>query len=313
MYSDVSTSRTLAATSTTSGNMTIEACVSFCDGGGYNYAGLEFGHCDSTIQVPSQPAALSDCNFGCSGNPVESCGASNRLNIIYNGKASPKLVSTVKNANGDSWAYQGCYTDVVSARTLAVPVNIPIGVTAESCVAACQSLGGYTYAGMEIGRECWCDNAIGASTQRVSDNDCRMVCTANHNEYCGNTNRIAVYHFASAGTSTGPQPCLSTNVANFTLLAAYKNPPVNGPSSVKLKVVLAELVPNIAWGVLSTDVGNAVGSPPLLSFGGKADAFSLCTNLTANNRLDVVYSPVTGHPHYTLNSCNPISIQVITG
>ncbi|KAG6827770.1 hypothetical protein H0H87_003657 [Tephrocybe sp. NHM501043] len=200
-----------------------------------------------------------------------------------------------------------------------------------------------------------------------------MVCAANHNEYCGNTNRIAVYHFTSAGTSTGPQKCLSTNVANFTLVAAYKNPPDNGPSSVKLKVVLTELVPNIAWGVLSacstccsewpyfsmqnsvffpqsptnptlhassvspgdgespsfvslnpafpgaqsyctvTDIASAAGSPPLLSFGGKADAFSLCTNLTANNRLDVVYSPVTGHPHYTLDSCSPISIQVITG
>ena len=59
-----------------------------------------------------------------------------------------------------------------------------------------------------------------------------------------------------------------------------------------------------------TDAGS--GSPPLLSFNGKADAFSLCTNTSANARVDVVFSPVTGHPHYILDDCEPISIQVIT-
>jgi hypothetical protein len=51
----------------------------------------------------------------------------------------------------------------------------------------------------------------------------------------------------------------------------------------------------------------------LLSFGGKTDAFSLCPNLTAqaNGRLDVVFSPVTGHPHYNLDDCSAISIEVV--
>lgn len=55
------------------------------------------------------------------------------------------------------------------------------------------------------------------------------------------------------------------------------------------------------------------GGPPLLAFNGKADAFSLCTNKSANARVDVVFSPVTGHPHYVLDDCEPVSIQVITG
>ena len=53
-------------------------------------------------------------------------------------------------------------------------------------------------------------------------------------------------------------------------------------------------------------------SPPLLAFNGKADAFSLCTNTSANARVDVIFSPVTGHPHYDLDDCEPVSIQVIT-
>ena len=56
----------------------------------------------------------------------------------------------------------------------------------------------------------------------------------------------------------------------------------------------------------------ATGSgPPLLAFNGKSDAFSLCTNTSANARVDVIFSPVTGHPHYVLDDCEPISIQVI--
>ncbi|KAF8643390.1 hypothetical protein AX16_009046 [Volvariella volvacea WC 439] len=52
-------------------------------------------------------------------------------------------------------------------------------------------------------------------------------------------------------------------------------------------------------------------SPSLLAFDGKQDAFSLCKNNTANGRLDVVFSPVTGHPHYLLSDCSSISIQVV--
>ncbi|KAF8172113.1 hypothetical protein BJ912DRAFT_994517, partial [Pholiota molesta] len=61
-----------------------------------------------------------------------------------------------------------------------------------------------------------------------------------------------------------------------------------------------------------TDPTAPAGSPSLLSLNGHADAFSLCTNTSANARVDVVFSPVTGHPHYDLSTCQPINIQVIT-
>jgi hypothetical protein len=64
--------------------------------------------------------------------------------------------------------------------------------------------------------------------------------------------------------------------------------------------------------LLQTDHAAPVGSPALLAFNNKPDAFSLCTNTSANGRLDVVFSPVTGHPHYILDDCQPVNIQVIT-
>ncbi|TFK32614.1 WSC domain-containing protein [Crucibulum laeve] len=229
--------------------MTVESCIAFCDGAGYIFSGTEFAHCDSTIQVPSQPAALSDCNVACDGNSAETCGASNRMNIFTNGKPGPVIPQTL--ASG-TWSYQGCFTDIVSGRTLGVPVNIPGGVTVESCTAACQSLGAFANAGVENGRECWCDNTVRAAAQRVSDNDCRQICDSNHNEYCGNANRIAVYHFSASGQPQAPPQCLNNDIGNFTMKAVYKD---GVTPSVKLKVVVAEMVRGATWTVLSVRLG----------------------------------------------------------
>lgn len=95
-----------------------------------------------------------------------------------------------------------------------------------------------------------CDNSVNPITQHVSDDDCRAVCTADHNEYCGNANRIAVYRFTEPG-STPPQQTCTTDMDDFTLLAVYNNPPVSGPSSLNIKAVLVELVPNTFWTILS--------------------------------------------------------------
>lgn len=139
-------------------------------------------------------------------------------------------------------------SDSTSARTLTVPVNIPGGVTPESCAAACQSLGGYLNAGTETGHECWCDNAVNAPTQRVSDADCRMVCDANRTEYCGNINRLAIYHFLPADTQGGGvQLCSSVEVGNFTLKAVFKNT----GASVGLKIIVVEMVKTLVWTLLS--------------------------------------------------------------
>ncbi|CAA7260965.1 unnamed protein product [Cyclocybe aegerita] len=307
----------------------------------------------------------------CSGDATQTCGGPVRINVFDNGQPPPVIVQSIKAGTG-LWTYQGCFTDSVAARTLGTGVNIPGGTTAASCTAACQAAGEFLNAGIENGHECWCDNAIHPPTQRTSDADCRMLCEANHDEYCGNANRLAIYQFSPSGVPPGPQACLDTSLTNFTLRAQFKNPPIEGPSSVPLKIVTVEMVRNVLWTVLSAcslccsewpsyslqnsifaprsvaiptqemastftndgespnfvasipafpgsqsycimnDNAAPISSPPLLAFDNKADAFSLCTNTSANGRKDVVFSPVTGHPHYLLDDCQPINIQVLT-
>jgi hypothetical protein len=96
-----------------------------------------------------------------------------------------------------------------------------------------------------------CDNAIRNTSQHVSDDDCRMVCSATHTEYCGNANRLAIYQFSTSDQAPSPQICLETDVANFTLMAKFKNPLTQGPTVVALKVVVVEMVQNVLWTILS--------------------------------------------------------------
>ncbi|KAJ6500801.1 WSC domain-containing protein [Mycena sanguinolenta] len=370
-FTDVSTARTLAATSTAAANMTVQDCISFCVAGGFIFSGVEFGdecYCDSTIQIPGARAPLTDCSQPCAGNASELCGASGRLTIFTSGDPSPTLVPEPTKG----WMYQGCLTDNTANRTLSVPINIPVGVTAETCTAACQSAAAYTFAGLENGHECWCGNSTNSVAEHVSDDDCRAVCSADHTEYCGNANRIAVYEFTPEGVLAPPPLACTGDVSNFTLLAVYNNPPLGSPTHVNIRAVLVELVPNTFWTILSacatccsdwptfslqnsvflphsfsnpvqsmTSIGPSDGespafvasSPPfpgsqsycaaqmaasdsansLLSFGGKTDSWSLCTNISANanGRMDLVFEPVTNHLNYEFSSCNAVTIMVI--
>lgn len=368
-FTDVSTSRTLAAKSTVdTANMTIENCINFCSPLDYHYAGVEFGqecYCDSAIQVPATQTNMSDCSMTCTGSKAETCGGPSRIEVFASSNPLPIIPQTT-----GQWAYLGCFTDMVQNRTLSTGINVPTGVTAATCTATCQTAN-FSLAGVENGQECWCANSISPTGQHVSDNDCRAVCLSDHSQYCGNADRIAVYTNTATGPPTQSQ-CTSTDISSFTLTAFYNVPPQSGPSSVPLKLVIVEMVPSATWTILSACsvccsnyptfslsksvflphsslnpiegmVSIAPGdgesptfvaanpafpgfqaycamtsvTPPLvgtsvLAFGGKSNAFSLCVNNTqaANGRLDVVFSPVTGHPHYSLADCSPVTIVI---
>ncbi len=73
----------------------------------------------------------------------------------------------------------GCYTDTA---TRDLPHLAMTGtITIESCVSACATAG-YSYAGVEYGRECYCGNAYG---KYGTATDCTLACTGNSAETCG--------------------------------------------------------------------------------------------------------------------------------
>ena len=93
-----------------------------------------------------------------------------------------------------------------------------------------------------------CGNQLNGDAQHVSDADCRMVCGADHREYCGNANRLQTYTFRAPGNTggSGTGGCVQTALTNFTMVARQSDGTVQ-----PLKVVVAELTQAVVWGVLS--------------------------------------------------------------
>lgn len=61
------------------GSMTNEFCIATCGGGGFRYAGTQYGSycfCGNKYGTYGATATLNQCNSPCSGNPHEICGGS---------------------------------------------------------------------------------------------------------------------------------------------------------------------------------------------------------------------------------------------
>ncbi|KAE9367654.1 glycoside hydrolase family 55 protein [Stipitochalara longipes BDJ] len=196
--------------------MTIELCQSTCLGLGYVLAGVEYAdecYCGNSIKYNNGPAPDENakCNMPCDGNPDETCGGPNRLNLYSlgavnapTGTLTPTTTSThtssVASASttetGDAtWHFRGCYTDSV-ARTLTYSSPITDSMTVEACQSICYERG-YILAGIEYSDQCYCDNSIhnGGNLAPEGDIFCNMPCSGNSSQICGGNSRLVVYAY----------------------------------------------------------------------------------------------------------------------
>lgn len=107
-YTEATSGRALASTfqygSPSTFNMTIEACVAFCNGGGYSLAGVEYGQqcfCGNELAAGSVWApSQNDCSMSCAGNSSEYCGAGDRLNVysLLSSATRPLYTNTTTRA-----------------------------------------------------------------------------------------------------------------------------------------------------------------------------------------------------------------------
>ena len=103
-------------------DMTVENCISFCNGQNYNYAGLEWYqecYCGNLIINGGAVTTSSDCSYPCTGDASEVCGAANRLSMYYSGQALPPAPVIVPSVG--LWKSLGCYLLVVFRFTLVLP------------------------------------------------------------------------------------------------------------------------------------------------------------------------------------------------
>ncbi|KAJ7364627.1 copper radical oxidase-like protein, partial [Mycena albidolilacea] len=192
------------ASFTNTTGMTVESCIKFCDGKNFIFAGIEYAqecYCDNFLENGAQNVSLSDCNMACTGNPKETCGAGNRLNVFTSGKAPPPPPSIP--AKIGNWTSLGCHSDNVNGvRSLPNGIAVAAPFSLESCSAACFAAG-YPFAGAEYADECYCGTSI-ASGAQTPTTDCNMLCAGNSQELCGGPNRLSMYNYTGSDRPTGP-------------------------------------------------------------------------------------------------------------
>jgi len=192
--------------------MTVELCQSTCISAGYTLAGVEYAdecYCGNAVQNGGGPApdGNAQCDMSCAGNSGETCGGPNRLDLYSYGASTTTTTSSAAGSTATSgWSYRGCYTDSVSARTLANALGVtggPSVMTVELCQSTCHSAG-YSLAGVEYSDECYCDNQLenGGGPAPDGNAQCNMKCDGSSTETCGGSNRLSLYSYGSANGTT---------------------------------------------------------------------------------------------------------------
>lgn len=227
--------------------MTLESCMGNCTG--FDYWGTEYGrecYCGNTLAASSQAAPIGECNMLCSGNPLEYCGAGNRL-VLYASSTIQTSTTSVPTTSPSStgtksttasttstgssaaatgtlarkpvvgaYTLVGCQTEATGMRALSANSYAADTMTLESCATFCS---GYTYFGTEYGRECYCGNTLNTGSVPATQSDCNMVCAGNPLEYCGSGNRLELYKLTAALTSSSSSSGTSSATASTSTSA----------------------------------------------------------------------------------------------
>ena len=67
--------------------------------------------------------------------------------------------------------------------------------TPEVCIKAC-SEGGYKFAGVQYGSQCFCGNTAPAATNKIANEECDMKCSGDSNYMCGGSWKMNVYELS---------------------------------------------------------------------------------------------------------------------
>ncbi|WYZ45750.1 hypothetical protein EsH8_VIII_001066 [Colletotrichum jinshuiense] len=184
--------------------MTEGFCITFCQSKGFPFAGVEWAsecYCDYSLGSIATKQPDSDCNFGCTGNALEACGAGNRLSVFTTTVTA--AAAPVVNPGPANWTALGCFNDNIPGRILGCRYGYGVAMSVLQFTNTCKAAG-FTYAGVEYSSECYCDNQIlaGASNGQVG---CNKLCSGNGSEYCGGSDRINVYRSTIAGVEYGQE------------------------------------------------------------------------------------------------------------
>ncbi|PVF94002.1 WSC-domain-containing protein [Serendipita vermifera] len=179
-------------------DLTPAKCQAICEAQGFNLAGVEYGRecfCGNTIMGSNRPTT-GGCNMRCTGDSAQICGGANAINIYvkdnYQYTTGP---ATVLDSYG-GYSKTQCWEDSAGNRVLKNQPAFPISgdnMTVQKCIDGCKTAG-FSSAGVEYGRECYCDNVSYPLSQSHDMRECNKPCTGDGSQFCGGPNRILIYY-----------------------------------------------------------------------------------------------------------------------
>ncbi|KAF2404432.1 WSC-domain-containing protein [Trichodelitschia bisporula] len=123
------------------------------------------------------------------------------------------------------WTYVGCSNDTLNGQRVlsALTFTNTTNMTVQMCQAYCTA-GGYKYAGLEIGNQCFCDNYLlnnpVINTGSVNQGMCYYQCPGNKLNYCGGQARLDIYN--NTASAQLPFPSVQPVSGTYTTKGCYK-------------------------------------------------------------------------------------------
>ncbi|EXJ54754.1 murein transglycosylase [Cladophialophora yegresii CBS 114405] len=198
-------------------------------------------------------AALPGCNPvqpGPVATPQSGCDAPTAI--------SPSTATFFDDITSQGWSYVGCGTDNYYNRILTGASKSDDQMTNEACAAFCDSKG-FSVAGTEYSKECYCGNSIPESGKPIPGvvGDCTMKCSGDDSGFCGGAGTISLYQKCSGDSCTnaqvGPGSSAPVQVAN-------PPPAASAPASAPASSSAASTPPTSAT-TLATVTSKAAATP----------------------------------------------------
>ncbi|ETI20140.1 hypothetical protein G647_08174 [Cladophialophora carrionii CBS 160.54] len=119
---------------------------------------------------------------------------------------APSTATFFDDITSQGWSYVGCGTDNYYNRILTGASQSNDQMTNEACAAFCESKG-FSIAGTEYSRECYCGNSIPDSGKPIPGviGDCTMKCSGDDSGFCGGAGTISLYQKCSGDSCTNAQ------------------------------------------------------------------------------------------------------------
>ncbi|KAL5318593.1 hypothetical protein ACEPPN_013656 [Leptodophora sp. 'Broadleaf-Isolate-01'] len=225
----------------------VQVCINTCKNLGYKVAGMEYGtqcFCDNFLYNGAAPVAATSCNMACPGNPSQTCGAGDFLNVYHTGNLTTyKAPASQSTDLPGQWVYQGCYSDNVNDnRALFWQSILTTNNTATSCLGLCQKYG-FMAAGMEYGDECFCgDESVRAASGsvKVAEAECQVKCSGDNNYYCGGGSRLSYYRWIGGEPLNVWAEPTGINAGSYEFLIGGVVVPLITTTGINNKVVFME-------------------------------------------------------------------------